>query len=98
MIGQAISDLLTFFRETFPDESITPKLHLLEDHVCPFIEKWGASFGLYGEQGMEGFTCGYEWIEEIVFIHAKYKREINICNERTLYENKSVWKVCGSKI
>ena len=41
-------------RETFPEESITPKLHLLEDHVCPFIEKWGASFGLYGEQGMEG--------------------------------------------
>ena len=53
-IEKAISDLLTFYRATFPDETITPKLHLLEDHVCPFIEKWGGSFGLYGEQGMEG--------------------------------------------
>ena len=26
---------------------------MLEDHVCPFLMRWGASFGLYGEQGME---------------------------------------------
>ena len=26
---------------------------MLEDHVCSFLRKWGASFGLYGEQGME---------------------------------------------
>ena len=26
---------------------------MLEDHVVPFLEKWGASFGWYGEQGME---------------------------------------------
>ena len=28
-------------------------MQMLEDHVVPFLEKWGASFGLYGEQGME---------------------------------------------
>eukprot|EP00111_Clytia_hemisphaerica_P014872 TCONS_00043802-protein len=49
----AIDDLLSFFRETFPDQSITPKLHLLEDHVVPFLRRWSIGFGLYGEQGME---------------------------------------------
>ena len=37
----------------FPNESITPKLHLLEHHVVPFIKKWGYGIGLYGEQGIE---------------------------------------------
>ena len=52
--GNAIEDLLVFYRDAFPEESITPKLHLLEDHVLPFVSRWGASFGTYGEQGMEG--------------------------------------------
>ena len=41
------------FRTLFPNESITPKLHLLEYHVVPFIERWRYGFGLYGEQGIE---------------------------------------------
>jgi len=45
---------MAYFRATWPDQSITPKLHLLEDHVLNFIENWGSSFGLYGEQGVEG--------------------------------------------
>ena len=52
-VEKAIDDLLSFFRETFPDQSITPKLHLLEDHVIPFLRRWSIGFGLYGEQGME---------------------------------------------
>lgn len=41
-------------RADFPDLSITPKLHLLEDHVCSFIRKWHMGLGFYGEQGIEG--------------------------------------------
>lgn len=41
------------FREQWPDESITPKLHILEDHVVPFLMKWKCGFGFYGEQGGE---------------------------------------------
>ena len=32
---------------------ITPKLHILEDHVIPFLEIWHAGCGFYGEQGGE---------------------------------------------
>ena len=37
----------------FSNETVTPKLHLLEDHAVDFMTKWGSSFGIYGEQGAE---------------------------------------------
>ena len=52
-LDTSIEELFTYYRDTFPKETITPKLHMLEDHVCTFLSKWGASFGLYDEQGME---------------------------------------------
>ena len=44
---------MSYFRKTFKHASVTPKLHLLEDHACRFIQRWKGAFGLYGEQGME---------------------------------------------
>ena len=35
------------------DVGITPKLHMLEDHVIPFIEQWGYGLAYFGEQGFE---------------------------------------------
>ena len=52
-LDTSIKELVSYYRDAFPEESITPKLHMLEDHVCSFLRKWGASFGLYGEQCME---------------------------------------------
>ena len=49
---EAITSFLTYYRRTFPDASITVKMHLLEDHVVPFLRQWhGVGFGLMGEQG-----------------------------------------------
>ena len=33
--------------------SVTPKLHMLEKHLIPFIQKWKTGCGIYGEQGIE---------------------------------------------
>lgn len=33
--------------------TITPKLHMLEDHVIPFLTKWGVGLGFLGEHGAE---------------------------------------------
>ena len=52
-LEESISDLMTYYRKQYPNESITPKLHLLESHAVGFIQNWGAGFGLYGEQGAE---------------------------------------------
>ena len=61
----AINDCLLFIStdEMFKGESITPKLHLLEDHVCRFLREWGFGFRLYGEQGME---CLHNTMNQLV--------------------------------
>ncbi len=48
-----VKAFLAAVRTELPGQSITPKLHLLEDHVVPFIRKWRAGPGLLGEQGGE---------------------------------------------
>ena len=49
-IGAKIESFMCFFREKWPHVKITPKLHMVEQHVVDFIAKWGAAFGYYGEQ------------------------------------------------
>ena len=35
------------------NDTILPKLHLLEDHAADFMERWSTGHGIYGEQGAE---------------------------------------------
>lgn len=44
---------MEYFRANFQGESITPKMHLTEYHVVPFITKWRVGLGFHGEQGGE---------------------------------------------
>ena len=44
---------MAFYREQFPNSSITPKLHMLEEHLVPWLQRWKVGFGLLGEQGAE---------------------------------------------
>ena len=44
---------MAYYRSQFPTATVTPKLHMLEEHVVPWIKKWGVGFGLLGEQGAE---------------------------------------------
>ena len=51
--GNDVNDLLCFFRQHWPNDTIPPKLHLLEDHAADFMERWSTGHGIYGEQGAE---------------------------------------------
>ena len=44
---------MEYYRTEWPNGSIPPKLHMLEDHATDFVEKWKTGFGMYGEQGGE---------------------------------------------
>ena len=48
-----MNDLLFFFCQNWPNDTIPPKLHLLEDHAADFMERWSKGHGIYGEQGAE---------------------------------------------
>ena len=44
---------MAFYRKSFPESSVLPKMHILEDHVVPWARKWKIGAGLLGEQGAE---------------------------------------------
>ena len=51
---------MSSYREKSPQASILPKMHILEDHVVPWMRRWRIGAGLMGEQGAESihaFTC-----------------------------------------
>ena len=44
---------MAYFRANSPRNSVAPKMHMLEDHVIPFLKKLRYALGFYGEQGGE---------------------------------------------
>ena len=63
--GRKIEEFMAYYRSTFPDTSITPKLHMLEDHILPFLEKWRVGFGLMGEQGAESIHTAFNQLNQV---------------------------------
>ena len=47
------AQLMEHFRSSFPDCSITLKMHMLEEHTVPWAKRTYVRFGLLGEQGAE---------------------------------------------
>ena len=41
------------YRTAFPQATVLPKMHILEEHVVPWLKEWRVGFGLMGEQGVE---------------------------------------------
>lgn len=56
---------MVFLRDIFPLQSITPKLHLLEDHAVNFVSAWGTGLGFYGEQGAESIHAEFNGIARL---------------------------------
>lgn len=50
---KSIRKYMFFFRQKFPDESVTPKQHMLEVHVPAWLSIWKFGMALHGEQGVE---------------------------------------------
>ena len=54
-----IDEFLEHYRDSFPQATVTPKLHMLEDHVIPFLRQWKVGFGFLGEQGAESIHARF---------------------------------------
>ena len=55
----AIAKFLSY-RSTFPQATIIPKMHFLEDHTVPWIKKQRTGIGFLGEQGGESIHKALE--------------------------------------
>ena len=49
-VQSTIDGYITTFTSLFPDQNITPKQHILQNHCTPFIQATGFGLGLLGEQ------------------------------------------------
>ena len=72
-----IDRFLGFICKEFPHKSITPKLHMLEDHVCSFLRKWYIGLGFYGEQGIEGMHSVFRIQPSSRYFDHVKKKEVN---------------------
>ncbi len=54
-----IKKFMSYYREKFPHATVLPKMHMLEEHVVPWLKKWHVGFGLLGEQGIESIHAHF---------------------------------------
>ena len=67
---------------------MTPKLHMLKDHALEFLENWGSSIGLYGEQGIEGLHATINRLNvSYSSMHPKTKRMESMLKEHYMRIN-----------
>ena len=50
-IGTDVWEFLEYYHNNFPLATIMPKMHMLEDHATPWMERWHFCPGLHGKQG-----------------------------------------------
>lgn len=62
-LDKNIRDFMHFYRESFPDATILPKMHMLEEHVVPWLKKWHIGFGFMGEQGAESIHAYFNMLK-----------------------------------
>ena len=53
LLEAKIKEFMTYYRESFPTATVIPKMHMLEEHVVPWLKEWHLGFGMMGEQGAE---------------------------------------------
>ncbi len=54
-----IKKFMEIYRQNFPHATVLPKMHMLEEHVLPWLRKWHVGFGLLGEQGIESIHAHF---------------------------------------
>ena len=62
-IDSRIKDFMDFYRDSFPNATVLPKMHMLEDHMVPFLKKWRVGLGFLGEQGAESIHARFNAIK-----------------------------------
>ena len=65
----------------FPDASVTPKMHLLEEHTVDWMRRWHTGCGFMGEQGAESIHAHLRKLEEKRGIFNKLQKLFYVVKE-----------------
>ena len=55
---------MSFYWTHFPAATVTPKMHMLEEHTIPFLRRWHVGFGFMWEQGAESIHNSINQLEK----------------------------------
>ena len=58
-----VEEFMAYYREEFPQTTVTPKLHILEDHMVPWLQRHRVGFGLLDEQGVESIHAKFNTLK-----------------------------------
>ena len=47
-----------------PNVTVTQKLHILEDHMLPWLQRWKVGFGLLEKQGAESIHAKFNTLND----------------------------------
>lgn len=84
--AESIKTFMTYYRQQFPTSSVTPKMHMLEEHLVPWLRRWRVGFGLLGEQGAESIHAYFNSLKRTYCgIPDKLKRLKQIMTEHHLH-------------
>lgn len=61
--GSNIKLFMSFYRSHFPEATVLPKMHMLENHMIPWLEQMHVGMGLMGEQGAESIHAAFNHTE-----------------------------------
>ena len=61
----SITGFMDFYRDKFPTATVLPKMHILEEHVIPWVQRWRIGAGLMGEQGAESVHQHFMKLERV---------------------------------
>ena len=86
ILEKNIEAFMGFYRSTFPQASVLPKMHLMESHMVPWLRKWHLGFGMMGEQGAESIHASFNSIERSFanMIHNRVDRLLSVVKEHHL--------------
>lgn len=59
-----IENFMAFYRSEFPAASVLPKMHIMEDHTIPWLQRWHLGAGMMGEQGAESIHSHMKGLEK----------------------------------
>lgn len=81
-----IKDFMSFYRATFPHASVIPKMHMMEEHMVPWLRKHHLGFGTMGEQGAESIHASFNGIERdhACLIHNRVERLLAVMRQHHL--------------
>ncbi len=78
---------MSFYRDSFPKASITPKLHMLEDHIGPFLKRVKVGLGFLGEQGAESI---HRWFNALMRNYVTIPNRVNRLDYILMFNESSV--------